>query len=162
MNQHDYFYLPSLPFTLPRSPFQHKAPALATDRLATIVVRPHLLHTRNIEINRLRARSNTHSVDSIYFVLFTYLPHTRVTITAGCTSQLRSDGWAGPRSGPGSRKRRTAPLHWWLPFSGKATFGRLYKGGVRLLGRRYEVDAFEESERPDAFCSRCSGWKLIG
>ena len=44
---------------------------------------------------------------------------------------------------------------------GEATFGRLCKGGVRLLGRRYEVDAFEEAWRPDAFCSRCSGWKHI-
>ena len=44
---------------------------------------------------------------------------------------------------------------------GEATFGRLCKGGVRLLRRRYEVDAFEEARRPDAFCSRCSGWKHI-
>ena len=44
---------------------------------------------------------------------------------------------------------------------GEATFGRLCKGGVRLLGRRYEVDAFVEARRPDAFCSRCSGWKHI-
>ena len=44
---------------------------------------------------------------------------------------------------------------------GEATFGRLCKGGVRLLGRRYEVDTFEEAWRPDAFCSRCSGWKHI-
>ena len=45
---------------------------------------------------------------------------------------------------------------------GEATFGRLCKSGVRPLGRRYEVDAFEEALRPDAFCSRCSGWKHIG
>ena len=44
---------------------------------------------------------------------------------------------------------------------GEATFGRLCKGGVRLLGRRYEVDAFEEAWRPDASCSRCSGGKHI-
>ena len=37
---------------------------------------------------------------------------------------------------------------------GEATFGRLCKGGVRLLGRRYEVDAFEEAWRPDASCGR--------
>ena len=33
---------------------------------------------------------------------------------------------------------------------GEATFHRLCKGGVRLLGRRYEVDAFEEAWRPGA------------
>ena len=44
---------------------------------------------------------------------------------------------------------------------GEATFGRLCKAGVRFLGRRYEVDAFEEAGRPDAFCSRCSAWKHI-
>ena len=41
---------------------------------------------------------------------------------------------------------------------GEATFGRLCKSGVRLFGRRYKVDAFEEARRPDAFCSRCSEW----
>ena len=30
-----------------------------------------------------------------------------------------------------------------------------------MLGRRYEVDAFEEVGRLDVFCSRCSGWKHI-
>ena len=40
---------------------------------------------------------------------------------------------------------------------GEMTFGRLCKAGVRLLRRRYEVDAFEEAWRSDAFCSRCSG-----
>ena len=45
---------------------------------------------------------------------------------------------------------------------GEATFGRLCKlSGVRLFGRRNEVDAFEEAWRPDAFCSRCSEWKHI-
>ena len=44
---------------------------------------------------------------------------------------------------------------------GEATFGRLCKSGVRLFGRRYEVDAFEEAWRADAFCSRCSEWKHI-
>ena len=44
---------------------------------------------------------------------------------------------------------------------GEATYGRLCKSGVRLLGRRYEVDTFEEARRLDAFCSRCSGWKHI-
>lgn len=44
---------------------------------------------------------------------------------------------------------------------GEATFGRLCRAGVRLLGRRYEVDAFEEAGRPDAFCSQCSGWSHI-
>ena len=44
---------------------------------------------------------------------------------------------------------------------GEATFGRLCKSGVRLFGRRYEVDAFEEAWKSDAFCSRCSEWKHI-
>ena len=44
---------------------------------------------------------------------------------------------------------------------GEATFGRLCRAGVRLLGHRYEVDAFEEAGRPDAFCRRCSGWNHI-
>ena len=45
---------------------------------------------------------------------------------------------------------------------GETTFDRLCKsGGARLLGHRYEVDAFKEAWRPDAFCSRCSGWKHI-
>ena len=43
----------------------------------------------------------------------------------------------------------------------EATYGRLCKSGVRLLERRYEVDAFEEALRPDAFCGRCSGWGHI-
>ena len=30
--------------------------------------------------------------------------------TAGCTFQLRSGSWAGPRSGPGSRRKRRTPL----------------------------------------------------
>ena len=44
---------------------------------------------------------------------------------------------------------------------GEATFGRLCRAGVRLLRRRYEVNAFEEAGRPDALCSQCSGWKHI-
>ena len=44
---------------------------------------------------------------------------------------------------------------------GEATFCRLCKSGLRLFGRRYKVDAFEEAWRPDAFCSRCSEWKHI-
>ena len=40
---------------------------------------------------------------------------------------------------------------------GDATFSRVCKSGVRLFGRRYEVEAFEEA-RPDAFCNRCSRW----
>lgn len=42
---------------------------------------------------------------------------------------------------------------------GKATFDRLCRSGVGLLGRRHEVDAFEEV-RPDAFYGRCSGWGI--
>ena len=44
---------------------------------------------------------------------------------------------------------------------GEETFGRLCKSRVRLFGRRYEVDAFEEAWKPDAFCSQCSEWKHI-
>ena len=40
---------------------------------------------------------------------------------------------------------------------GDATFSRVCKSDVRLFGRRYEVEAFEEA-RPDAFCNRCSRW----
>ena len=40
---------------------------------------------------------------------------------------------------------------------GEAAFGRPCKSEVRLLGGRYEVDAFGEV-RPDAFCGRCSAW----
>ena len=43
---------------------------------------------------------------------------------------------------------------------GDTTFNRVCKSGVHLFGRRYEVEAFEES-RPDAFCSRCSLWGHI-
>ena len=32
------------------------------------------------------------------------------------------------------------------------------RGEVRLFGRHYEVGAFEEAWRPDAFCGKCSGW----
>ena len=44
---------------------------------------------------------------------------------------------------------------------GEATFGRLCRYGARLFGVRYEVDAYEET-RPNAFCSRCSGWGHVG
>ena len=40
---------------------------------------------------------------------------------------------------------------------GEAVFDRLCKSGARLFGRRYEVDANEET-RPDAFCSLCCAW----
>ena len=40
------------------------------------------------------------------------------------------------------------------------TFRRVCKSSVRLLGRRYEVEAFKEA-RPDAFCSRCSRWGQV-
>ena len=43
---------------------------------------------------------------------------------------------------------------------GDATFSRVCESGVHLLGRRYEVEAFEEA-RPDAFCSRCCRWGHI-
>ena len=44
---------------------------------------------------------------------------------------------------------------------GEAVFTRLRKRGVRIQGRRYEVDAYEEV-RPDANCSLCCGWGHIG
>ena len=37
---------------------------------------------------------------------------------------------------------------------GEAAFSRLCKGGARLLGRRYEVDAFEEAGGQDALCGQ--------
>ena len=43
---------------------------------------------------------------------------------------------------------------------GEATFNRLCRFGVRLLGVKHEVDAYEEV-RPNAFCTRCSGWGHI-
>ena len=43
---------------------------------------------------------------------------------------------------------------------GEATFSRLCRYGVRLLGVKHDVDAYEEV-RPNAFCSRCSGWGHI-
>ena len=44
---------------------------------------------------------------------------------------------------------------------GEATYARLCKVGLWLLGRCYEVEHFEE-ERPDSFCSRCCAWGHIG
>ena len=43
---------------------------------------------------------------------------------------------------------------------GEAIFGHLCRYGVRLFGVRYEVDTYEET-RPNAFCSRCSGWVTL-
>lgn len=40
---------------------------------------------------------------------------------------------------------------------GRGAFDRLLNSGLRLLGRRYEVEVFEEI-RPDALCGPCSGW----
>ena len=46
------------------------------------------------------------------------------------------------------------------PVLGEATFNRLCRSGVRLLGVRHDVDAYEEVQ-PNAFCTRCSGWGHI-
>ena len=43
---------------------------------------------------------------------------------------------------------------------GESIFNRLHKSGLRLLGRRYDVEISEEI-RPDAQCGRCSGWGQI-
>ena len=43
---------------------------------------------------------------------------------------------------------------------GEATFTRLCKSELRLLGRRYEVKTFEE-ERPDAPSGRCCEWDTL-
>ena len=43
---------------------------------------------------------------------------------------------------------------------GDATFSRVCKSGIRLFGRRYEIEAYEEA-RPDAFRNRCSRWGHI-
>lgn len=47
-----------------------------------------------------------------------------------------------------------------LPVMGEASFGRLQKSGLRLLGHRYSVEAFEE-EQPDMHCGRCARWGHI-
>ena len=43
---------------------------------------------------------------------------------------------------------------------GEAAFSRLCRYGVRLLGAKHDVDAYEEV-RPNAFCTRCSRWGHI-
>lgn len=43
---------------------------------------------------------------------------------------------------------------------GEATFGRLCRSGVRLIGRKHEIDAYQEA-RPDVCCGRCSAWGHI-
>ena len=43
---------------------------------------------------------------------------------------------------------------------GEAEFNGLCRYGVRLLGVKHDVDAYEEV-RPNAFCIRCSGWGHI-
>ena len=43
---------------------------------------------------------------------------------------------------------------------GEATFNRLCRYGVRLLGAKHDVDAYEDV-RPNAFCTRCSRWGHI-
>ena len=79
--------------------------------------------------------------------------------TEGPLSRLRSDGWAGQRSEPGSKKERR-PSSVVAAVQGEAVFNRLCRYGVRLFGVRYEVDVYEEV-RPNAFCSRRSGWGHI-
>ena len=48
-----------------------------------------------------------------------------------------------------------------VPVLGEVVFAHLCKGGVRLQGRCYGVNACEEA-RPDAYCSRCGEWGHIG
>ena len=43
---------------------------------------------------------------------------------------------------------------------GEVVLSPLRKSGLRLLGRRYDVEISEEI-RPDAQCGRCSGWGQI-
>ena len=43
---------------------------------------------------------------------------------------------------------------------GEATFNHLCQYGIKLLGVKHDIDAYEEV-RPNAFCSRCSGWGHI-
>ena len=47
-----------------------------------------------------------------------------------------------------------------FPVMGEVSFSRLQKSGLRLPGRRYGVEAFEE-ERPDALCGRGGRWGHI-
>ena len=51
---------------------------------------------------------------------------------------------------------RGSLLEWIVASSGKATFSRLGKSGLRLLSRRYDVEVFEEA-RLDALCG-FSSW----
>lgn len=44
--------------------------------------------------------------------------------------------------------------------AGEAVSNRLRKNWLWLLGRRYDVEVFEEI-RPDAQCGRCCGWTHI-
>ena len=79
---------------------------------------------------------------------------------SGMHIQLRSDGWAEPRSGPVSRQIRTAPLRWWPRFSGRRPLA-----ASAMVGSDYSDAATRSTPsgawRPDAFCSRCGGWKHI-
>ena len=42
-----------------------------------------------------------------------------------------------------------------FPVTGEATEGRLQKSGLRLLGHRHSVEAFEK-EQSDVHCGRCA------
>ena len=65
------------------------------------------------------------------------------------------------RQGPVQRGKNCGPIgHFRCCGRGEETFNRLHKSGLRLLGRRYEIEAFEEA-RPDAMGGRCCGWCLI-
>ena len=58
------------------------------------------------------------------------------------------------------QKRREGISSAAVAVQGETTFNRLWRYGVRLFGARYDVDAHEEV-RPNAFCSRYSGWGHI-
>ena len=47
-----------------------------------------------------------------------------------------------------------------LAFANKDTFRLVCKKGLRLQGRRYEVETYEEV-RPDVGCGHCAGWGHI-
>ena len=64
------------------------------------------------------------------------------------------DGAGGGRS----RKGKVVAFSIAFAVLGEATFTCLRRSELRLLGRRYDVETFEE-DRPGAFCNRCSGWR---
>ena len=58
------------------------------------------------------------------------------------------------RYNEGTIRASSVDLIW--PFWGRRNFNRLRKSGLRHLGRRYDIEVYEEP-RPGAFCGHYSG-----